>query len=74
MRSRRRVPFSTFASASALRTYSAVSSFFVRPLTSMLIGVWGNARMTSLSVATRKSERLKPFGALRLPVATPRRR
>jgi hypothetical protein len=41
-------------------------SCFVRPFISMLIGVCGNARITSRSVATRKSERLKPFGGLAL--------
>ena len=74
MMSRRLTVFSTFASASALRTYSAVSSCFVRPLISIVIGVRGNARSTSLRVGTRKSLRLKPRGGLRLPVATPRKR
>ena len=74
MMSRRLTSFSSFASASALRTYSAVSSFLVRALTSTVIGVRGNARSTSRSVGTRKSLRVKPRGGRRLPVATPRRR
>ena len=44
----------------------------VRPLISTLIGVLGKAFRTSRSVGTRKSEALKPFGGLRLPVAMPR--
>ena len=58
MMSRRCVRPSSFASASAFCTYSEVSSACVRPLISMLIGVRGNARMTSLSVGTRKSAAL----------------
>ena len=67
-------PLSVRASASALVRYSLTASCFVRPLISTLIGVCGKAFRTSRSVGTRKSERLKPAGGLRLPVATPRRR
>ena len=74
MMSRLLAPRSSFASASALRTYSAVSSRFVRALTSTVIGVPGNARSTSRSVGTRKSLRVKWRGGRRFPVATPRRR
>ena len=44
----------------------------MRPLISTLIGVRGNAFSTSVSVGTRKSLRVKPFGGLRFPVAIPR--
>ena len=74
MRSRRLVDFRVRASASAFVRYSSSASAFVRPLISTLIGVCGKARRTSFSVGTRKSAAVKPFGGLRLPVATPRRR
>jgi hypothetical protein len=44
MTSRRLVPFSVRASASALVRYSGRASAFVRPLISTLIGVCGNAQ------------------------------
>ena len=58
MMSRRCVRPSSFASASAFCTYSDVASAGVRPLISTLIGVRGNARITALSVGTRKSARV----------------
>ena len=56
IRSRRFVFLRSPASSSAFRTYSAVSSSGVRPLISTLMGVCGNARITSDRVGTRKSD------------------
>ena len=71
MMSRRLTRLSVRARDSAFWMYSASASAGVRPLISTLIGVRGNARSTSFSVGTLKSDALKPLGGRRFRVAMP---